>query len=248
MKRNSYYTKRCDEENVLMQKSVFPQSEKEAKKHGIEIHSEDNKKTLFPKRLRELRVLKRGENGGTVTQQMLADEIGVTKSTISLYEMGSNVPDAKTIVKLAEYYKVSTDYLLCETDTKTCDMDMKTICDSTGLSEAAIAQIKQWNAGYKGTASAVGKEQSDKMDKPLSEEIINAFIENPNFYSILSQIASLYNTYKTIKNIPSNDDGEAKLNENIFQFSVWRTQNNIYKTILSTVQLLYENEKKNILS
>ena len=227
-----------------MQNLVFPQSEKEAKKCENEISQEGNKNAMFPRRLRELRAAMRDKNGNAITQQILANEIGVTKSTISLYEMGSNVPDAKTIVKLSEYYNVSTDYLLCETDTATRDADIRGICAGTGLSETAVGQIIKWNMVDKETVSSSGRKIAEKPGQPLPDMIFNTFIENPDLYAVLSQITSLYDTYKTIKNLSSNEDGDVKLNENIFQFSVWRTQNNIYKTILSTVKNIYEKEKK----
>lgn len=62
--------------------------------------------TTLGKRIKELR-----ENKG-VRQEDIADIFGFGKSTISLWESGKNEPDYEVVVKLAEYFGVTTDYLL----------------------------------------------------------------------------------------------------------------------------------------
>ena len=63
---------------------------------------EDN----FSVRPKELRI----ERG--FSQQKLAMEIGVTQKAIDFWEKGVNEPKASYIIKLATFFKVSTDYLL----------------------------------------------------------------------------------------------------------------------------------------
>ena len=60
----------------------------------------------FAKRLYELR------HDAEKTQSELALEIGVSQKSIDFWEKGINEPKASYIVKLAIYFKVSTDYLL----------------------------------------------------------------------------------------------------------------------------------------
>ncbi|MDD2401970.1 MAG: helix-turn-helix transcriptional regulator [Clostridia bacterium] len=60
----------------------------------------------FGDRLKDLRT----EKG--LTQTELANIIGLKKTTISNYETGFSFPDYKTLIKLADFFKVSTDYLL----------------------------------------------------------------------------------------------------------------------------------------
>lgn len=57
-------------------------------------------------KLRELRK----EKG--ISLKELGAEIGVAESTMSLYENGKRQPDYETLLKLAEYFGVSVDYLL----------------------------------------------------------------------------------------------------------------------------------------
>ena len=62
--------------------------------------------TIFGERLKELRKTK-----GT-TQKQVADAIGIAERNYQRYEaVPVNLP-AKTIVKLADYFNVTTDYLL----------------------------------------------------------------------------------------------------------------------------------------
>lgn len=44
------------------------------------------------------------------TQQRLADELGVNRSTIANYEIGRRVPDFEDLQKLAKILNVSVDY------------------------------------------------------------------------------------------------------------------------------------------
>ena len=64
---------------------------------------------LFPNRLRELRKAKK------VNQEQLAEDLDIGRASISNYEIGSRIPDADVVVALADYFCVSTDYLLGRT-------------------------------------------------------------------------------------------------------------------------------------
>ncbi|MFW6047190.1 MAG: helix-turn-helix domain-containing protein [Candidatus Woesearchaeota archaeon] len=64
----------------------------------------------FPNRLKELR----GEKN--ITQNKLAEHLGVSRSTIAGYETGKRKPEYETLQKLANYFSVSVDYLIGNTD------------------------------------------------------------------------------------------------------------------------------------
>ena len=59
----------------------------------------------FPKRLKELR-LERGQ-----TQKELANAIEVGRTTVSEYESGKIVPKQEGLLKIANHFNVSVDYL-----------------------------------------------------------------------------------------------------------------------------------------
>ena len=53
------------------------------------------------------------------TQQTIASELNMHRSVYRRYENGERETPAWVVVKLADYYQVSTDYLLGRTDDPT---------------------------------------------------------------------------------------------------------------------------------
>lgn len=64
----------------------------------------------LPERLRDLRRKKK------LTQQQVADQLGISQSTYAGYEIGRLQPTLDMLKKLSQFYDVTTDYLLGETD------------------------------------------------------------------------------------------------------------------------------------
>ena len=56
--------------------------------------------------------LKKLRNSRGITQQKLADVLGIAKSTISMYENGNREPDFETSEAIADYFNVRIDDLL----------------------------------------------------------------------------------------------------------------------------------------
>ena len=56
-----------------------------------------------------LRALRKNKG---LTMKQLGEKIDVAESTISLYERGKREPDNATLIRLANYFGVSVDYLL----------------------------------------------------------------------------------------------------------------------------------------
>lgn len=61
---------------------------------------------MFSNRLKMLRT-KKG-----LSQQNMADFLGITRQGYGKYEDGKSEPDHQSLVKLANYFDVTTDYLL----------------------------------------------------------------------------------------------------------------------------------------
>lgn len=57
-------------------------------------------------------ILRQLRNEKGVSQQVVADYLNITKQAYSLYELGKREPDFETLLKLGEYFDVSTDYIL----------------------------------------------------------------------------------------------------------------------------------------
>ena len=61
-------------------------------------------------RLKQLREQK------NISQQKLAMDLAMNQNTISRYETGEREADYNTLIKIADYFDVSIDYLLERTD------------------------------------------------------------------------------------------------------------------------------------
>lgn len=79
-------------------------------------HDDNEAKTTNPAFAQRLKKL-RQEKG--ITQQELADALNISRTTIGMYEINQREPDNATLVKLANYFDVSIDYLLGRTDDPT---------------------------------------------------------------------------------------------------------------------------------
>lgn len=64
----------------------------------------------FSLRLKELRISKQ------LTQQKLADLIGVSKSSINMYERGTREPGLELLESLADFFNVDLDYIMGKVD------------------------------------------------------------------------------------------------------------------------------------
>ena len=47
-----------------------------------------------------------------ISQEQLADRLGVSRQTISKWESEQSAPDMEKIILLSDYFEVTTDYLL----------------------------------------------------------------------------------------------------------------------------------------
>ena len=171
-----------------MKERIFPMSEREAKEKGEGKASIYNRHCKFARRMLSLRT----EAG--LSQQKVADLLEVSKSTISLYETGYTVPDAKTIYKLCDIYHVSADYLLCRTDYRATGSQSLSI-EKYGFSERAAQNLKL--VQMMELVAAKGKEQplkSSALDLLCSSDQIGILCDYINQYRTLMQ-QTAYHVY-----------------------------------------------------
>ncbi len=83
----------------------------------------------FSERLKQLRTER------NMTQQQVAIQIGVTRSTLSTYENQTRYPSYDILVNLSRVFGVTTDYLLGK--------DGRCYIDITGLTDEESAAIRQ---------------------------------------------------------------------------------------------------------
>lgn len=89
----------------------------------------------FATRLRELM------KNANVTQQTLANDIGITRQAISQYMDGSVQPNIEKLYKIADYFNVSADFLLGRSDVMGKNSTVNNICEKLGLSEKAVKML-----------------------------------------------------------------------------------------------------------
>lgn len=78
----------------------------------------------------KLRMLRTGQK---LTQQQLADRLGVAKSVVSYYEAGERYPSYDVLVRIARIFHTTTDYLL--------DIKRERVIDVSDLTEDEIAAV-----------------------------------------------------------------------------------------------------------
>lgn len=88
-------------------------------------------------RIKQLR-LECGES-----QQIVADANGVDRSSYARYEDGSRRLPSVVVASLARYYGVSSDYILGLTNERTVNMELRAVCEYTGLNESAVQILCQ---------------------------------------------------------------------------------------------------------
>lgn len=67
---------------------------------------------MLKDKIRELRK----ERG--MTQKEVAERLGIGGSTMTMYETGRREPNMETLIKIADFFDVSTDYLLGKTNAR----------------------------------------------------------------------------------------------------------------------------------
>jgi len=91
-------------------------------------------KSPFPVALRALMSEK-----PITTQEKLAEVTGKTRQTVSQYVNGISEPGYDTLIKIADYFDVSVDYLLGRTKDR---RKMPSVYDQIGLSEESISILR----------------------------------------------------------------------------------------------------------
>ncbi|WP_312813810.1 helix-turn-helix transcriptional regulator [Sedimentibacter sp.] len=89
---------------------------------------------MVGKIIRKLRI----EKG--ITQNELSNYLGLTPKMISFYELGERFPPYDIINKLADYFNVSTDYLLGRSDIKNPE---KLLSDYSNLSTDDLKVLEE---------------------------------------------------------------------------------------------------------
>lgn len=150
----------------------------------------------FADRLTKLR-----ENTGKKRQEV-ADELEISRASLEYYEKGKRKPDIEVLAKIAEYYRVSTDYLLGLSIASTTDKDVQFICDYTGLSEKSV-DVLHFYEGYEMIYPTINKlleSEIGSVFKELGVNEVQELIESEKYESVeYLQIVSALEQYLNLK-------------------------------------------------
>lgn len=93
------------------------------------------------------RILKLLRNEKNMSQQELADALGISKSSINMYERGERQPNFEVLETIADYFNVDIDYLLGRTTKTTRTVSSQTIAahfDGDEYTEAELDEIRKF--------------------------------------------------------------------------------------------------------
>lgn len=96
-----------------------------------------NSTDIFAKRFKQLRTQKE------LSLQRIAQDLGVTAQSLSLYEKGQRTINIDLLQRVADYFNVSSDYLIGLSKDPCTVEDIKPIIKYTGLSYEALDIIKE---------------------------------------------------------------------------------------------------------
>lgn len=141
----------------------------------------DSFNKAFPIAMRKLMEQK------STTQNELAEYLNKTRQSISYYCDGSSSPDWETIVKIADFFNVSTDYLLGRTEDPS---RLPSIVDDLGLSLKAVNTIE-------------GLQIFDIPDNQIlfrnasshALAVLNCLLESPDFHEVLGNLLMCFDSF-----------------------------------------------------
>lgn len=125
----------------------------------------------FSKRLKERRLEKK------LTQQALADKVGVNRVTYTNWENGNREPDLDKVVELATELNTTIDYLLGKIDNNLLDLTKKELKEANSDEKKKIVEDLTKNVL---TIFDAGKEKFNMSDEEISEikdQILKDFLE-----------------------------------------------------------------------
>ena len=125
----------------------------------------------FAERVRQLR------KESNLNQSQLAEEIGVTFATISIWERGKRLPEFTTMEKLCDYFNVSIAYLLGTTDERKPNAEADAeINYPRGVHDSLVISMQRYA-------------QLSDESKMLVESLIDKLYESDKYQGLLQEPA-----------------------------------------------------------
>lgn len=110
----------------------------------------------------------------------VASELNISYSSLSKYERGDQQPSYETLIKMADYFNVTADYLIGRTSCK--NIENQSISDSLGIDERTIDILK----------SLAGNPDDEYPDDITELDYLESIMQHPQFPTLMLQINSYY--------------------------------------------------------
>jgi transcriptional regulator with XRE-family HTH domain len=153
--------------------------------------------TPFATKLRKL------IDAAKIPQNTLADYIGITRQAVSAYTLGVTLPDIEKFELIADYFQVSTEYLLGRTEIKKADATKQAAAEYLSLSEEAIDQIIRLKLGIM-EQMPLNDYKISIIKEPLPD-VFSAWLESVELPKLMNNIYRMLiaaNQYTTNANNP----------------------------------------------
>ena len=167
-------------------------------------------KKLFASRLLQLR--------GARSRNSVAAEMGIMSQTLERYEKGLRLPDIEIVSIIADFYKVSVDWLIGAEKTGTSDKEhIAFISDYTGLNNSTLDLLHEFY-----------------LHRKWCVDTLAELLFNDDFLHILSAINNLKSDSEMFRekwlNFVNNGQGAVNLSVNdldIIRYSAIRLMENV---------------------
>lgn len=144
----------------------------------------------FPRRFRELL-----DSREDVTQEAIAELVGVTRQTVGNWYSGKSAPDAVSLAKIADEFNVSIDWLLRESAPQKMDAELSAVCEYTGLSEKAITAL------HERVCEPLSQLPSHKKEISVLSEFVSSVVGFPGIDFLDKAVHAIDNYIKAVKKI-----------------------------------------------
>lgn len=125
------------------------------------------------------------------TQKELAERLNILPNTVSYYCGGSRIPPVDQLVKIADHYNTTVDYLLGRSDLKSPNKDDKYVHIHTGLTDGSLITIQQ------------AKNEQEAGGAPALDAL-NALLSDDDFAGVVNDLANIKALQAAFE--PTSDD------------------------------------------
>ena len=181
----------------------------------------------FPSTLRGF-IQSHPQTGKVTTQKVLADYLEVRPQTLSLYCNGQTQPTPAKLLKIAEYFGVTADFLLTGKRTEN-----KPVREMLGLSEDTVQALKLVKEGY-------------WEDSPHMLSILDSLLMEKDFYNALAKCDEAY-TKSAQSQVPQCPDCGGSLSlyvgDEVSEFHEWKAANFLHSFLIEFFRRRFYREE-----